>query len=398
MSHTRLGFDAVWYELQAGTIRTGHGYVDPAAYFSFSGSRSVPTANFPPAWPTLLAVVKWAGLTGQRNLEIAGGVIGAGTVVLTGLMGRRIAGNRTGLVAAAIVAVSPFLIASDGSLMSDSLFTFLITAALLASLAVVDRPTVARWAVLGTLMGVAALSRGDGLVIAPFIVVPTALRAHGASRRARTIGAIATLALVVAILAPWAIRNSVRLKAPILASTNSAGVLAGANCDATYGGADIGLWRPECPTVARSEGTTEVEAARAQYRTGLDYIRDHAVRFAAIVAPVRVLRGWGLWNPVAQARFEAIESRVVWWQVTAWAFSLATILLAVPGTIALLRRRAEIWVLLGLLVGVTTVFAVSWGNQRFRLCAEPAIAVLAGSFVASRLQRRHREVIESPTE
>ena len=31
--HLTFGLDAIWYELQAGTLATGKGYVDPAAYY-----------------------------------------------------------------------------------------------------------------------------------------------------------------------------------------------------------------------------------------------------------------------------------------------------------------------------------------------------------------------------
>ena len=82
------------------------------------GGRAVATAGFPPLWPALLAVVDKLGADGDRAFELTGAVLGAGTIALTGLVGRRVAGPRIGLVAAALVAVCPALIAADGSLMS----------------------------------------------------------------------------------------------------------------------------------------------------------------------------------------------------------------------------------------------------------------------------------------
>src|ERR1700689_4379779 len=49
-----FGLDTIWYELQAGTIANGAGYVDPHAYYGLS--RLVPTDNFPPLWPAALAL------------------------------------------------------------------------------------------------------------------------------------------------------------------------------------------------------------------------------------------------------------------------------------------------------------------------------------------------------
>jgi hypothetical protein len=86
---------------------------------------------------------------------------------------------------------------------------------------------------------------------------------------------------------------------------------------------------------------------------------------------------------VAQARVESVESRSVRWQVIGWGFSLATLVLAVPGARALARRHVDITVPLALLLGVTVELALSWGNQRFRLAAEPVLAVLAAAFVST---------------
>jgi hypothetical protein len=51
------------------------------------------------------------------------------------VLGRRIAGAKVGLGAAALVAASPFLVAADGSLMAEALFVLLITAAVLLAYA-----------------------------------------------------------------------------------------------------------------------------------------------------------------------------------------------------------------------------------------------------------------------
>ena len=56
-----LGFDAIWYELQSQTLSHGDGYIDPDPFFRL-GER-VPTANFPPLWPLLLAERTRSGST-----------------------------------------------------------------------------------------------------------------------------------------------------------------------------------------------------------------------------------------------------------------------------------------------------------------------------------------------
>jgi hypothetical protein len=47
------------------------------------------------------------------------------------------------------------------------------------------------------------------------------------------------------------------------------------------------------------------------------------------------------------------------------------------GTIVLVRRRRVVWPLLATYVLVVVTTAVTYGNQRFRMAAEPATVVLA---------------------
>ena len=80
--------------------------------------------------------------------ELLGCVTGAATVAFTGLLGRTVAGSRVGLLGALLVALSPSLIAADGSLMAETLSVPLVVlAALLAQRGadpVDDRGMVAR--------------------------------------------------------------------------------------------------------------------------------------------------------------------------------------------------------------------------------------------------------------
>jgi hypothetical protein len=94
--------------------------------------------------------------------------------VLTGLVARRILSPGAALAAAGITAASPLLIAADGSLMAESLFTILVTGAVLAAYVVIARPRVGGWIALGALLGAAALTRTDAPVVAPILVAVVA--------------------------------------------------------------------------------------------------------------------------------------------------------------------------------------------------------------------------------
>ena len=74
-----------------------------------------------------------------------------------------------------------------------------------------------------------------------------------------------------------------------------------------------------------------------------------------------------------------IESRNERWQYLGWAYDLAVLVVAVPGTVLLVRRRAELAPMVAVVVAVIVTAALSYGNQRFRLSAEPVVAVAAAT-------------------
>src|SRR5687768_3178814 len=93
--------------------------------------RDEPTAEHPPGWEVVLAAADLVGGNGYLSHRLLGALIGTVTVVLIGLLGRRVGGPAVGLVAAGLAAVYPMLWAADVSLMSETLYGALLVAALL---------------------------------------------------------------------------------------------------------------------------------------------------------------------------------------------------------------------------------------------------------------------------
>ena len=375
--HLTLGLDAVWYELQSGTIAAGKGYIDPATFYR--SGRSVPTANFPPLWPMTLAVAHRLTLRSQTSYQLVGAAIGTVSVVLTGLVGRRVAGGRIGLVAAGLVACCPLLIAADGSLMSESLYVALVAAALLASYWALDAPRVPRFALVGLLVGLAALTRSDGIFLAPILAVGLAWRVRTPSMGRKVLLGLCLLGVVVAVQAPWVVRNTVRMGGLVTVSSDSGSMLEGANCPAAYGGSEIGYWVTACSSQARAPGTSERQWSARSRAAGLHYARTHLGRLAVVV-PARVLRVWGLWSPVPQARLESVESRDLHWQLVGWGYDLAMLVAALPGTVLLIRRRATL----------VPLAAVSGGGDRHGRCLVRQPTVPAGGRAGGSHCRGHR--------
>ena len=104
-------------------------------------------------------------------------VFGAGVVLVIGLLGRAVAGDRAGLVAAGIAAVYPNLWINDGLVMSETLATLAVALAILLTYRFIRAPRWSTAAWVGVACGSGDARPGGARVAAA---------AHGAAGRARS--------------------------------------------------------------------------------------------------------------------------------------------------------------------------------------------------------------------
>lgn len=390
--------DFYFYHWSANLIADGRGYTDPFV-LSFQDV-ALPTAEHPPLWSFLLAVVSILGgagsplgVTGPEGdfvaHRLAGCVVGAAVVVLIGLLGRRLGGERVGLVAAGIAAVYPVLVTADASLMSETLYGFFVVWAVLLAYRLIDRPTAGRAAALGAVVGLAALTRGEGLLLLPLLAIPLAWRG-GRTGRALRVGAACAGMLIV--IAPWTIRNFSAVDGFVPVSTNDGGVIGGANCKRTYHGNDLGYWRSDClPREDRAIAKTEY--ARQGRERGIEYAGDHAGRLLTVVVPVRLLRTWDLWQTERQSLLLEGRDPEAWRAGVIVYFALLP--LAVLGLVLLRRRGVPIWPLVALVVAVNVSSVAGYGIPRFRHAAEITL-VTAGAVGLLYAWQRAQEIARIP--
>lgn len=374
--------DALTYHLLGENIADGKGFERPfhpqlAGFDSFEFG--VPTAEHPPLFPLLVGLFTKLGATGYLAQKLLLCAVGTITVGFVGLAGREAGGSGVGLIAAGLAAVYPFLWIVDGSLMSETLYGVFIAATLWVALRFARRPSLGLAAGLGVLVGVAALTRGDALVLVPVLLIPLAFRAGAAWRSRLTLAAVAVGAFAL-VLTPWTIRNLSAFEQPVLISTNGNAVFVGANCGPTYRGELMGLWRFDC--YGEAPGGDESEQAAGYRDRGLDYAREHAGRLPAVMA-VRFLRVWDLYRPRQQAEYEIIEGRSETASLIGLLVYYPLLLLAAAGALILRRRRAPLWPLVAFPVIVSVTAVVIYGITRLRFAAEPALCVLAAVALAA---------------
>jgi 4-amino-4-deoxy-L-arabinose transferase-like glycosyltransferase len=364
-------------------IANGNGYVGTLDAFTSESRTKQPIADHPPLYPLMLAMLGWLGARSvdlQRMLGVCAGTL---TVFAVGLIARRVAGYRTevagrraAVAAALLCAVYPSFIAADGALMSETLFGTLVAFSLLQALILLERPSRAGMAVLGLLVGLAALTRSEGLLLVPLLALPIAV-----SARARRLQLVASMIGVAALtVTPWVARNWDVFGEPVY-STNEGATLAGANCDETYYGNTIGGFDFNCVVAARQPRTdNRAVRSRALRQAAVDYALDHVGR-APLVGVARLARLWGFYEPgdqvIVTGRDEAVQRVGI-------AAYYAVLLAGVVG-IALLVRRRRLFDLSVLLVPVllASITALStYGLLRVRHIAEVSLLVLAGIAVA----------------
>ncbi len=393
-----VSYDPIYYHQQALAVADGQGFVAPYR------SDGAPSADHPPLLVLVLAAATKVGLSSFAAHRALTALIGAAVVPLLALLARRLAGERAGLVAAALAAVAPVLWANDGQLMPEPLYAALVAAALLVAHVLWDeagfrsrvdaRPqggadppgiggVVVGAAVLGGLIGLAGLARGEGLLLLGFTVVPLALRAPalaGWRARVAVLGAAGLAALVV--LSPWLAYNASRFEERVLVSGSADSAFAGANCDLTYGGRSLGGWSSDC---FAEHSNQELEESVYSARLRADaraYVADHQTEVPKVAA-ARIGRLWGVFRTGDGVDLDDLQNRP---RPVSWA-SLLTLAALVPlgvvGAVRLRRLGRPVLLLAAMPVMVTVVAALFYGNPRFRVPADLALVALAAVAVGS---------------
>lgn len=217
--------DAEYYNATALSLARGDGYA-----VVFDGARGwlpggAATAFWPPGYSIYLAI--GYRLFGE-HLWVARGaniIAGAATVVPVYFIGRRLFGDASGRIGAALAAVLPSLVFWTPVLLSDTFFTLLFAGGLAFVLYALDqgrgRLDRRAWALIvltGLFAGASALVRGQGLLLIPLAVIWWLLLKLPPRTVALAAGGLVAATSVV--LLPWTLRNIRSFGSPIVLSTN----------------------------------------------------------------------------------------------------------------------------------------------------------------------------------
>lgn len=378
--------DTAWYRAAAHYFANGDGYVNP-----FVGT---PTAAWPPGYPVFLGTVfRVAGegvyQTGAANIALA-----LATVVVVYAIALQLTDRRTAIIAAAAMAVWPGQIYFTSLALSEPLFTFLFALAGLLLISA-SRAGAARGALVvafGAVVALAALTRGQALVLLPLAIVVWAV-AGMYWKRALAWGMLAAFVAGVCI-APWVARNERELGSPVIIATNGGpnlwiGHHEGATGRMQLNGETLPL--PERGDMTQPE--YEVAADKLALRQGLTYMLTHPLdELRLSVLKLRAIYESDAtaldWNAQFRDGYYASDDVELALRRGANGFWLAALALAGVGLLALRSRlrNDEVLFLPLLVLAWTATHLLFFGDARFHYPIAFAVAILGAKGVVAALE------------
>jgi asparagine N-glycosylation enzyme membrane subunit Stt3 len=401
----RFASDPEAYLLQGETIARGEGYANPLVDIENAIRRqrhevplaAEPASFYPPGFPMFVAAVTWTVWHTPipdsdlvRTIEYLQALLGTLTILFVFLLARRVFDAQVALLAAAIVALYPNLIATTATLQFETTFITLLLGTVLVVLpaATGDDHGRVRLVASGALIGAVALIHPTViLLIFAFLACRVTLRRPWRE----TVRDLSILTVcIVLVIAPWTIRNAVRLHAFVPIATGAGPALCQSRNSESKGGIDLGVLDRQCAPKHTASSFAKQEVAVNSYATS------HAIRWV-LGHPTAELQMWwrrtdlayrvdtsGLYAPTLAGNARRNVTTV------ANVASFVVLAIAVFGAgLMLAKRRHPAGVFL---IVATIAFAavpiMLFGDPRYRVPAEPLFAVFAAAALGAAMRAR----------
>ncbi|MFL5824874.1 MAG: ArnT family glycosyltransferase [Solirubrobacteraceae bacterium] len=371
------------YQRHAVSIATGHGY--PTTQIASSGT---PAAVRPPAYPYLVGGLYALVGIHPDAARLLSAVLGVITVLLIVVLAEQLWGRRVAVIAGAIAAICPSLIALNSTLLSESLFLPLEVGTAIAILALRrGRRPVLMAALVGALCALSTLTRSVAILwLLPAVV---AVVLAPASTRRRVAALAAMLGTCLVLFLPWAIRDAAAFRQFVPLTTQGGLTLAGQYNPQS--GTDE-LWRipPQIPSLEhrlaplyhRPGGVNEAQLNGAMTDYAVRYIRDHPghVPVAIALNTLRLFNIGDYHQFTTSLAYREMSLPHGLWSLTTIGVQLITVL-AIVALVGRLSGRLRVrlgtplvWAvpLLALIATVPTN-----GSVRYRAPLDPFLILLA---------------------
>jgi hypothetical protein len=374
--------------VQAHFLVRGQWFIDPARAVAATHIH-VPTAAHPPLPTLLLAVADVASATTTTKHMVFLAMVFVASVVVAGITVRELVGERAGVLAALVFATFPLLWVNPATVGPETTVIAVTTLALFASVRFWARPSSGHAALVGLALGLCALSRTDMVALVVLIGLPLGLLVRGipGAAKLRALAVMGVVALVV--VGPWVGRNLSVFDHTVVLSEDYGPVVAGANCPVTAAGALEGWWSATCLSRVPTKGTSPSALAADQVHVGRVYVANH-LGSSVGVAAVRLGRIWNVYRPLQGVDLEVGTGRPAWVSRLGLWYFYVLVPVALLGAVVLRRRRLLLFPFVALLVLSSLTAVAAFGDARFAVEADVALAMLGGVALDALVDRLRR--------
>jgi 4-amino-4-deoxy-L-arabinose transferase-like glycosyltransferase len=356
--------DQVSYDALARSLLDGRGYSFTKNWYPFTPPNT-PTAHWSFLYPLYLAGTY--AITGYHPLAarlLQGAVGGALLCFLVYKIGRRLADENTGLVAAGLAAVYGYFIYYNAALMTETFSVVLILLTLYLSIELKENPTPIRWVGLGLSLGLAALLRQTVLLFAPLLLfwLFMELRARGI----RWWYFALPVVIIFLVISPWTLRNYLVYREFLLLNSNAGYALYASNNPSL--GTD---WRNELVVVPVPEelaGQNEAQLDRALTQKGLEFILVDPKRYLSLTLN-KTLEYIRFWPSSDSSRISNLN------RVLSFGLYLPFMVLGLVLSVSRWRNFVPLYLFMVIHTGI---HLLSWPSPRYRLPVDAVLMVFAG--------------------
>ncbi len=362
--------DALGYDHQAIGILEGKGFIENG---KISSSRE-------PLYSLFLAGIYYLFGHSYTAVRIIQAILGALVCLVVFEIAKNLFASKVAILAGLLSAFSPSQIKISEKLLSENLYTFLLSIAILLILKQTKSKNYICLALLGIFLGLASLTRYV-IVFFPFFIIVfigRSLIPEDYSIKKRVFSALVLIFFFILPILPWTIRNwSVHHKfIPIVSRTGAGLYYSYFPKDGKIYGFNISDENTEKAKLLGSE----TEESNYLIKLTLKFIKEHPWR----VLKLEVLKTAYFWSPFD---WEIIGSGVYNY---IYGFIFPFIIF---GLIIMRKRFRELLVICLPVFYAFLLALITYGSPRFRLPVEPYLIIMASAAIVHFISLFPRKIL-----
>lgn len=374
-------FDQISYDRLAQNLLAGHGFSFDQDWWPATRAGE-PTAHWSYLMTSYLFLVYKAfghhPLIARLIQAVIGGIFMPWLIFR---LGRRMGGDRIGLLAAGISAIYIYFFYYAAALMTETFFFLAVLGVLNLSIDLVEKPGWWKAITLGFMIGCVVLLRQLFMLFLPFLVIWIFIAGR---KLLRVKYLIAIIVVPVLMILPWTIRNYFAFHQFVLLNTNAGYAFFWAN-HPIQGTNFFAILPPEYPSYKELIppnllALDEASLDKALLKLGLGFVLDDPIRY--VLLSINRMKDYFLFWPKASSGMLSNISRVGSFGIFLPFMIYGLILSLIPGKVEKITGQEQVsrsaYTLIYLFILVYTgIHLLSWAYVRYRLPVDTVLVIFA---------------------